>query len=113
MSGQSRDTSCRVGSNAGGFAIPEDPDAEMTRLLDLSHARLEYPEVSFTRIGDIITTAMGVSLNYSPPTVSVTDGGWVELTVETISGNAASQDMVYRQLLGSWARGDRRVANAA
>jgi hypothetical protein len=75
-----------VGSNAGGFAIAEDPDAEITRLLDLSHARLEYPEVSFTRIGDIITTAMGVNLNYSPPTLSVTDGGWVEFTVETISG---------------------------
>lgn len=36
-------------SDSGGFPRPEDGNAAIARLLDLSHARLEYPEVSFSR----------------------------------------------------------------
>jgi hypothetical protein len=82
----SPDWHCDVGSNAGGFSIAEDADAEMARLLDLSHARLEYPEVSFTRVGDLVTTAMGINPKYRSPVLSVTDGGWVEVELQTFSG---------------------------
>jgi hypothetical protein len=64
----------------------KDSDAAMARLLDLSHARLEYPEVSYSRVGDLVTGAMGIRLEYSSPLLSAVDGGWVEVTVRTLSG---------------------------
>ena len=75
-----------VTSDTGGFGGAEDRDAAMARLLDLSHARLEYPEVSFTRIGDLVTNAMGLRLEYSSPLLSAVAGYWVEVTVRTLSG---------------------------
>ncbi len=75
-----------VAADAGRIALPEDRDATIERLLDLSNARLEYPEVSFTRIGDIVSTAMGISMEFSSPLLSAEDGGWVEATVRTLSG---------------------------
>jgi len=64
----------------------KDSDATMARLLDLSHARLEYPEVSYARIGNIATRAMGIRLEYSSPLLSAVAGDWVEVTVRTLSG---------------------------
>jgi hypothetical protein len=78
-----------VTANTSGFAAAEDRDAAMARLLDLSHARLEYPEVSFARVGDIVTDAMGVRLEYSSPLLSAVAGDWVEVTVRTLSGLGA------------------------
>ena len=75
-----------VTADSGSFGAAEDRDAAMARLLDLSHARLEYPEVSFTRVGDIVTEAMGVRLEYSSPLLSAVAGDWVEVTVRTLSG---------------------------
>lgn len=75
-----------VTSDAGGFGRAEDRDSAMARLLDLSHARLEYPEVSFTRAGDLVTNAMGLRLEYSSPLLAAVAGNWVEVTVRTLSG---------------------------
>ncbi len=75
-----------VVSDPSEFVRPNDTDAAVARLLDLSHARLEYPEVSFTRVSDIIGDAMGISLEYSSPLLSAVEGGWVEVTVRTLSG---------------------------
>ena len=68
----------------------KDSDATMTRLLDLSHARLEYPEVSYSRVGDIVTDAMGIRLEFSSPLLSAVAGDWVEVTVRTLSGLGSS-----------------------
>ncbi len=78
-----------VTAESSGFIAPQDRDAAMARLLDLSHARLEYPEVSFTRVGDIVTEAMGVRLEYSSPLLAAVAGDWVEVTVRTLSGLGA------------------------
>ncbi|MGA3033563.1 MAG: hypothetical protein ABSD70_09780 [Terracidiphilus sp.] len=67
------------------IASSKDSVATMTRLLDLSHARLEYPEVSYSRIGDIVTDAMGIRLEYSSPLLSAVAAFWVEVTVRTLS----------------------------
>ncbi len=75
-----------VVSGASDFVTSPNPDAEMARLLDLSHARLEYPEVSFTRVGDIVTHAMGIRLEYESPLLSAVSGDWVEVTLRTMSG---------------------------
>lgn len=75
-----------VAADTGGLASAKDREATMARLLDLSHARLEYPEVSFTRVGDIVTDAMGVRLEFSSPLLSAVAGNWVEVTLRTLSG---------------------------
>lgn len=72
------------------FRTPTSQDSELVRLLDLSHARLEYPEVSFTRIGDIVTSVMGVTLEFRSPLLAASEGNWVEVTVDTFSGLGTS-----------------------
>ena len=56
------------------------------QLLDLSHSRLEYPEVSFTKIGTIVSGTMGINLEYTSPLLSAVKGFWVEAQVRTLSG---------------------------
>ena len=73
-------------ASAAEFAAPRDVDAAYARLVDLSHARLEYPEVSFARVGDLVNRAMGVTLEYSSPLLAEVEGNWVEVTVRTLSG---------------------------
>ncbi len=75
-----------VDPGAGGFPAGATSDEEVARLLDLSHARLEYPEVSFSRIGDLVTHLMGVTLDFQSPLLAAVEGGWVEVTVRTLSG---------------------------
>lgn len=75
-----------VALDSSSFGMAEDRDAAMARLLDLSHARLEYPEVSFSRVGDIVTDAMGIRLEYSSPLLSAVAGDWVEVTIRTLTG---------------------------
>ncbi len=81
-----------VVSSPDTFVAPADPNAQIARLSDLSHARLEYPEVSFTRVGDIVTDAMGIRLEYASPLLSAVEGGWVEVTVRTRSGLGTAVD---------------------
>jgi hypothetical protein len=75
-----------VAADAGGLPPGFASDDEVSRLLDLSRARLEYPEVSFSRVGDLVTNLMGVTLEFRSPLEAAVDGGWVEVTVRTISG---------------------------
>ena len=75
-----------VSADAGGSPREATSDEEVARLLDLSHARLEYPEVSFSRIGDLVTDLMGVTLEFRSPLEAAVDGGWVEVTVRTLPG---------------------------
>jgi hypothetical protein len=74
-----------VAAEAGGFTAANG-DAEVARLLDLSKARLEYPEVSYARVGDLVTDLMGVTLEFSSPLAAAVEGGWVEMTVRTLPG---------------------------
>ena len=72
------------------FTTPQDTDAAFARLIDLGHARLEYPEVSYARVGDLVNRAMGVTLEYSSPLLAEVEGNWVEVTVRTLSGLGSS-----------------------
>lgn len=78
-----------VSADFSDYGSAADREATITRLLDLSHARLEYPEVSYSRVGDIVTEAMGVRLEYSSPLFAAVAGDWVEVTVRTLSGLGA------------------------
>jgi len=73
-----------VTSASGPFRIPDD--TAVSRLLDLSHARLEYPEVSYSRVADLLTNIMGVRLEYASQLLSAAEGFWVEMTVRTLAG---------------------------
>jgi hypothetical protein len=75
-----------VAADAGGFPLGASGDEEAAQLLDLSHARLEYPEVSYSRVGDLVTELMGVRLEFSSPLLAAVDGGWVEVAVQTLPG---------------------------
>ncbi len=81
-----------VDADAGGFPVGATSDEEVERLLDLSHARLEYPEVSFSRVGDLVTNLMGVTLEFRSPLLAAVEGGWVEVTVRTLPGLGTTID---------------------
>lgn len=81
-----------VSADGEGFSGLNGQDVEVAQLLDLSHARLEYPEVSYSRVGDIVTTIMGIQLQYASPLLSSVDGGWVEVTVRTLPGLGSKID---------------------
>jgi hypothetical protein len=63
-----------------------DPDSATAQLLDLSRSRLEYPEVSFSKIGEIVNGTMGINLEFTSPLLAAVEGFWVETQVETLSG---------------------------
>lgn len=68
-------------------AVPyDDPDQATAQLLDLSRSRLEYPEVSFAKIGTIVSGTMGITLEFSSPLLAAVQGFWVETQVRTRSG---------------------------
>jgi hypothetical protein len=75
-----------VSSGPAAAGRRDDPDAAVARVMDLSHARLEYPEVSFSRVGDIVSEILGVTLEYSSPLLAAVQGSWVEAAVRTRSG---------------------------
>ncbi len=81
-----------VTSDSGGFARPDDFNASMGRLLNLNRGNLQYPEVAFTRIGDIVRDAFGIGLEFNPPQNSTRQGGWVEVTLQTMSGLGTNVD---------------------
>lgn len=64
----------------------DDPDTATAELLDLSHSRLEYPEVSFSKIGEIVSGTMGITLEFTSPLLAAQKGFWVEARVRTHSG---------------------------
>jgi hypothetical protein len=88
----SEDWRLDVTGDSGGFARPDDFDPSMKRLLNLNRGNVQYPEVSYSRIGDTVRDAFGVDLLFHPPFDSRTQGGWVEVTVETMSGLGTAVD---------------------
>ncbi len=80
----------RGGTRSGGFAWGtvrhDDADATNARLMDLSRSRLEYPEVPFTRVGDIVSGTMGITLEAESPLQSSIAGYWVETIIKTLPG---------------------------
>jgi len=69
-----------------GLGDYDNRDTANAQLLDLSQSRLEYPEVSFTKIGTIVNDVMGINLEFTSPLQSATKGFWVESMVRTLSG---------------------------
>ena len=64
----------------------EDPDAGYDRLMDAAFgpgSRREYPETSFTWIGDLVNGTMGINLEFTSPLESAVAGYWVEVAVVT------------------------------
>jgi hypothetical protein len=68
------------------------PDIAYAQLLDLAREdreRREYPEVSYSVIGAMVTGLMGVNVEASSPSDSAVQGGYVEVVVKTLSGLTA------------------------
>jgi hypothetical protein len=64
----------------------DDPDTATAQVLNLDGVRLEYPEVSFSRIGTIVTGTMGINVIFSSPLEASKKGLWVEATIQTKPG---------------------------
>jgi hypothetical protein len=63
------------------------PDVAYTEIMDLTQPgrdRQEYPEVSYSVIGAMVTGLMGVNVVPSIPSESTTSGGYVEIVVKTL-----------------------------
>jgi hypothetical protein len=69
-----------------GLGKYDNPDEANAQLLDLSKSRLEYPEVSFTKIGTIVNVTMGINIEFTSPLKSAMNGFWIETMVSTLSG---------------------------
>jgi len=67
----------------------DNPDAGYQRLMNAAfgpNSRREYPETSFTWIGDLVNGTMGINLIFTSPLQSAEKGNWVEVMVKTLSG---------------------------
>jgi hypothetical protein len=64
-----------------------DADALYAHLLDAAFgadSRREYPETSFSWIGDMVNGTMGINLLFTSPLESAVKGSWVEVMVKTL-----------------------------
>lgn len=65
------------------------PDVAYREIVDLTRpggSRQEYPEVSYSVIGAMVTGLMGIDLEAPPPLEAWTNGGYAEIVVTTYSG---------------------------
>ena len=65
------------------------PELAYEQMLDLAsedHPRREYPEVSYSVVGAIVTGTMGINVTPPSPLESLTQGNYVEVVVKTLSG---------------------------
>ena len=66
-----------------------DPDAANARLLDVmtpGRSRMEYPEIPFSVVGNVVNGVMGVTLDAPSALLSGVEGYWVATAVQTLSG---------------------------
>ncbi len=65
-----------------------DPDAARDRLLEEmtpGKSRMEYPEIPFSIVGNVVNGTMGIELEAPSALLSAAQGGWVEASVRTLS----------------------------
>jgi len=65
------------------------PDVAYQEIVDLTRAgrsRQEYPEVSYSVIGAMVTGLLGINLEAPPPLEAWTNGGYTEIVVTTYPG---------------------------
>lgn len=87
LEGQGRGGASRGGDiDWGRGTAYRDPDSVNAQLVDLSRSRLEYPEVSYNKIGDIVNGTMGITVEAESPLQSAISGYWVETVVKTLPG---------------------------
>jgi hypothetical protein len=68
------------------YGQPELAYDEMLDLVSENHLRREYPEVSYSVVGAIVTGTMGINVAPPSPVESLTRGDYVEIIVRTLSG---------------------------
>ncbi|MDE3099795.1 MAG: hypothetical protein KGJ88_10000 [Verrucomicrobiota bacterium] len=64
----------------------DHPDAGYQQLMNAafgSNSRREYPETSFSWIGNLVNGTMGINLIFTSPLRSAQKGNWVEVIVQT------------------------------
>ena len=83
----------RAGDNLDWHAARRaDPDAAYKHLVDAAtspRSRREYPEVSFSWIGDMVNGTMGVNPLFTSPLQAAVKGNWVEVAVRTMPALAS------------------------
>jgi hypothetical protein len=67
------------------YAVPDVAYAQMMDLTRPNRDRREYPEVSYSVIGAMVTGTMGITVVPMPPKASE-EGGFVDRVVRTLSG---------------------------
>jgi hypothetical protein len=68
------------------YGQPELAYQQMLDLTSQDHSRREYPEVSYSVVGAIVTGTMGINVAPPSPMESLTRGDYVEILVKTLSG---------------------------
>ena len=79
-----------------------DPDAAYAEIMDLTRSgreRREYPEVSYSVIGAIVSGLMGINVKLSEPIEHIAQGGRFEAVVETLPQQTAKTNWVEVQNL--------------
>jgi hypothetical protein len=68
------------------YGVPDVAYAQISDLTRMDRERREYPEVSYSVVGALVTGLMGVSLETSFPFDAAVQGGYVEVVVKTLPG---------------------------
>lgn len=68
------------------YGDPDEANALLLQMMTPGKSRMEYPEVPFSIIGNVVNGTMGINLDAPPALLSTVEGGWVEIAVTTLSG---------------------------
>jgi len=77
------------------------PDAAYAQMIDLTREdrqRREYPEVSYSVIGAIVSGVMGISVEPAPPSRAAEDGNFVDRSIKTRAAHSKMGWVALRNL---------------
>jgi len=68
------------------YGVPDVAYAQMLDLTREDRSRREYPEVSYSVVGAIVTGVMGITVEVAAPREAAVEGGFVDRVVRTLPG---------------------------
>jgi hypothetical protein len=68
------------------YGDPDNASAQLLEVMTPGKSRMDYPEIPFSIVGNVVNGTMGVNLEAPPAVLSGVEGNWVATAVKTLSG---------------------------